>query len=70
MSKEWMIDVLNDLRSFAGANNMPGLSEALDDAMIVASAELRVEGNSADVRSAGKLTTGSVHRTHQENGYA
>jgi hypothetical protein len=70
MSKDWMIDVLADLRSFAGANSMQGLAEHLDDAIMIAAAELRGEGVSADVLSAYDIKNRSVHRTHQENGYA
>ncbi len=70
MSRDWMIDVLADLRSFAGANFMPGLAEHLDDAIMIAAAGLRVDGASADVLSACDFKNGSVHRTHQENGYA
>jgi len=65
-----MIDVLADLRCFAGANAMPVLAEQLDDAIMIAAAELRGEGISADVLSACDFSDGSVHRTRQENGYA
>ncbi len=70
MSKDWMIDVLVDLRSFAGANLMPGLAEHLDDAIMIAAAELRGEGVSADVLSVYGYENGSVPRAHKENGYA
>jgi hypothetical protein len=69
MSRDWMIDVLVDLRSFAGANTMPNLAEAIDDAILIAAAELRVEGVSADVSSAGNYAAGSAGRTYQDSGY-
>lgn len=40
MSKEWIIDVLGDLRSFAQANAMPTLAEQLEEAIMVAAAEI------------------------------
>jgi hypothetical protein len=40
MGKDWMIDVLADLRSFAQQNGMMILSEQLDDTILVAAAEL------------------------------
>jgi hypothetical protein len=70
MSRDWMIDVLVDLRSFAGANTLPGLAEAIDDAILIAAAELQVEGVSADVTIASNHQNGSAYRAHQENGYA
>ena len=36
-----MIDVLRDVRTFAVKNAMIGLAEHLDDAIVIASAELR-----------------------------
>jgi hypothetical protein len=70
MSRDWMIDVLADLRSFAGANTMPGLAECLDDAILVAAAEIRVDGASADMTITNAHKNGSVHRAHQDNEYA
>lgn len=40
MSQEWMIDVLQDLRSFAAQNGMAGLAEQLDDTIMLATEEL------------------------------
>ncbi len=40
MSKEWIIDVLGDLRGFAIANAMPTLAEQLDEAITVAAVEI------------------------------
>ena len=40
MSKEWIIDVLGDLRGFAQANAMPTLAESLDEAIMVAATEI------------------------------
>lgn len=41
MSQNWMIDVLRDVRGFAVKKSMMGLAEHLDDAIVIASAELR-----------------------------
>ncbi|WP_299650397.1 hypothetical protein [uncultured Jannaschia sp.] len=40
MSKEWIIDVLGDLRSFAQTNAMPCLADQLDEAIMVAAIEI------------------------------
>ena len=40
MGHDWIIDVLSDLRSFARKNEMPLLTQQLDEAVIVASAEI------------------------------
>ena len=41
MKKDWMIDVLADLRAFALNNKMTVLAEHLDDAILVAATELK-----------------------------
>lgn len=40
MSKEWIIDVLGDVRSFAAANGMPTLAQELEEAIAVAATEI------------------------------
>lgn len=40
MGQDWIIDVLSDLRSFARKNDMPLLTEQLDEAVLVASLEI------------------------------
>ena len=40
MQNDWILDVLADLKSFATANEMVALAEQLDDASLVASAEM------------------------------
>jgi hypothetical protein len=44
MSQEWMIDILTDLKKFATANGLMGLAEQLDDSILVAAAELKLDG--------------------------
>ena len=52
MQQNWIIDVLTDLRAFAAANEMPGLAEQLDDARMVALAEISTkEGQPARGRT-------------------
>ena len=41
MPNEWILDVLDDLRSFSDANALPELSEAVRKAHAVARKELR-----------------------------
>lgn len=40
MSKEWIIDVLGDVRGFATANGMPTLARELEEAIAVAAIEI------------------------------
>jgi len=40
MSKEWIIDVMGDLRAFAAANELPTLASQLDDVLVTASVEI------------------------------
>ena len=40
MQNEWLLDVLSDLRSFAGANGMDQLSQQLENARAVAVIEM------------------------------
>lgn len=40
MSKEWIIDVMGDLRAFAIANDLPALAVRLDDALVTATYEI------------------------------
>ncbi len=40
MTDDWIIDVLKDLRKVAAGNAMLELAETLDDAILVAAAEL------------------------------
>jgi len=40
MQDDWILDVLADLRAFAAANQLPRLAEQLDDAALIALAEM------------------------------
>lgn len=40
MGDEWILDVLTDLKAYAQKNGMAVLAEQLDDARLVAAAEL------------------------------
>lgn len=40
MRNDWILDVLADLKAFASANGMTALAEQLDDATLVAAAEI------------------------------
>lgn len=44
MRRDWILDVLTDLKVFARANGLPILAEQLDDTMIVAMAEISAKG--------------------------
>lgn len=50
MRRDWILDVLTDLKTFATSNDLPVLAEHLDDTAIVAQAEIaalqdRIQGN-------------------------
>ncbi|MGJ8544442.1 MAG: hypothetical protein ACSHWZ_03285 [Sulfitobacter sp.] len=48
MQKDWILDVLADLRNFATVNQLPALAEQLEDTAIVALAEIAATaGNDA-----------------------
>lgn len=40
MAKDWIIEVLGDLHGFAAANDLPTLADQLEEAIVIASAEL------------------------------
>lgn len=40
MTQDWIVSVLEDLRAFADKNEMPATAELLDDALLVAAAEI------------------------------
>ena len=40
MQNEWLLDVLSDLKSFAGANGLHRLSHQLDETRVVALSEM------------------------------
>lgn len=40
MAKEWIIDVLGDLRGFAQTNDLPTLADQLEETLVVAVAEI------------------------------
>ncbi len=66
MRKEWIIDVLADLKAFAEVNELEATVAGLDDAMLVAMAELssleaRSEaGESRLVRARHEQAAGNV----------
>lgn len=41
MNKDWVLDVLADLKAFARENDLPTLAEQLDDTIMVAAADIR-----------------------------
>ncbi len=61
VTKDWMIDVLADLRICAQNSNMNLLAEHLDDAILVAASELaRVskDGVNGDCNKVGDISRG------------
>ncbi|MEO0389457.1 MAG: hypothetical protein AAF218_00810 [Pseudomonadota bacterium] len=53
MRRDWILDVLADLKTFARSNDMPALAEQLDDTSIVAMAEIAsLDGKAVDAENA------------------
>lgn len=65
MSQEWIIDVLVDLRKFAGKNNLGRLAEQLDDTIHIAAAEISDLAQGGDASERHGNTDRSVYRSHQ-----
>lgn len=63
MSQEWMIDVLTDLKRFAQQNGLMGLAEQLDDSILVAAAELKLNSQDAVAPDAHARQDNRVPRT-------
>ncbi len=54
MRNEWILDVLIDLRAFASANGLGALAEQLDDATLVAAAEIASQAGEATAKPDGE----------------
>lgn len=57
MAKDWIIDVLEDVRDFAAANGMPILACELEESIAVATAEIG-QAPASQVRQYGAQTGG------------
>ncbi|KIT17650.1 hypothetical protein [Jannaschia aquimarina] len=57
MSKDWIIDVLRDLRAFSADNNLPALAEHMDEALAVASVEIAQDGDASAAEGNGANRT-------------
>ncbi len=64
MSQEWMIDVLEDLKSFAQQNGLLALAEQLDDTILVATAEIASAVRPGGTGNANADETRALHRAH------
>lgn len=62
MTHTWILDVLTDLKAFALKNDLPVLSGQLDQASIVASAEIASKTQSRQRENTG-WTHGEMART-------
>jgi hypothetical protein len=64
MGSEWMLDVLTDLKSYAQKNGMAVLAEQLDDARLVAAAELATR-SAARPSLTGRIDGAQVGAAHR-----
>lgn len=62
MANEWILDVLADLRSFARKNSLSALASQLDDAALVAAAEIASKNDEDGPGGSGSV----LPRTRQE----
>jgi len=61
MKRDWILDVLADLRIFAAENDLPRLAEHLIDAELLAHAEVcKSQRSNVNAKPAG-----TVHRMHR-----
>jgi hypothetical protein len=51
MTHDWILDVLADLKAFASANDLRALAEQLDDAKLIAAAEIASLGERAQAQA-------------------
>lgn len=61
MRTEWIIDVLVDLKAFAEHNGMDATVAGLEDATLVALAEIASLSRAGDVPEAGAIPLDCVH---------
>lgn len=64
MGGEWILDVLTDLKAYAQKNGMSVLSEQLDDARLVAAAELATH-DAARPSLTGRVDGAAVGAAHR-----
>ncbi|MFO8127726.1 hypothetical protein [Yoonia sp.] len=55
MGRDWIIDVLADLRSFARDNDLPMLTAQLEEAGLVAEVEIASRGEESRPQARGDL---------------
>lgn len=53
MSKDWIIEVLADLRGFASANGLPNLAAQLEEVQVIALVELAQPAAGTGIRRDG-----------------
>ncbi len=70
MTNKWMIDVLADLRNFAAKQAMLELAEHLDDAILVASIEIRTHSNQVVDVGVNGTKAGNISGTVGHNQYS
>ncbi len=56
MKNGWILDVLDDLRTFAQDHHLLALSEQLDDARLIAARELAAQGEGSAAPDRGRAT--------------
>lgn len=64
MVHEWVLDVLADLQSFADANDLPGLAAHLEEAGLIAAAEIVALNDKVLQRGYGEAIAVRNHTTH------
>lgn len=60
MRHDWIFDVLSDLKAYALQNNLPALAAKVDEALILAKAEIEAEGEGG-AGHGGTTPSGRAH---------
>lgn len=61
MRHDWIFDVLNDLRRYALANNLPALAAQAEQALAVARAEIGAQSDGGDGGGSDTSPNGLPH---------
>ena len=63
MRHDWIFDVLSDLRTYALQNNLPALAAKVDEALVLAKAEIEAEeaGEGGPGGHGGSQGSGRAH---------
>ncbi len=68
MANDWILDVLTDLKTYAGKNGLDALARQLDQAMLTAAAEISSTEQGRPVTALGHAGTIGVYPGEHRDG--